>query len=252
VVVWDDRVEWVSDLGKYPLSSQAVAGSLASPDQIFWDRKSAAVVVFSSTERQVQFIRVEGGAPLIQNASMPDLCTGAIQLLAGDAANASGALRCATTQDGTQTASLFFLQAGSIARQIQTVDSAVSATFDQNGALYIAGAQSTISRVSSPAADTNAELLFTEADASSGAVALLVQNTDKLLYTADSLQQRIRVYNLESFEKADDLPLDWQPTQFQQFSSNSFLMNTRVKSNEPLVLFQTGPKRSILFVPAGE
>ncbi|MCU1260512.1 MAG: hypothetical protein JWO80_3397 [Bryobacterales bacterium] len=252
IAAWGDRVEWITDLSNYPQSSSVIGGALASPDQILWDRKSSAVVVFSSSSGQLQFIQLAGGVPALQNVVRPDSCLGSVKLLAADAANGIAAVGCTPAPDAPDSQNLFFLQMDSSARLVQTPDAPVSAAFAENGSFYIAGRNSTIAVVGNAATDSSAQLLFSEPDAQNGASAILVQSAAQLLYSADSVQRRIRVYDLGSFAKVDDLPLDWLPMQFQPFPSNSFLINTRSKASEPMILLQTAPKRALLFVPAGE
>lgn len=252
IAIWSDRVEWIADLGDYPGSSAVIEGSLANPDRIFWDRASSSAVLFSSTARQAQFVQRAGGAFTLRNASTPDSCVGAVKALAADAANSIAAVLCSPSADTGATPSLFFLQPDSISSPVQTPDIPVSAAFAQDGSLYIAGGTSTVSVVRNPGAGAGADLLFVEPDAPNGASALLVQSAEQLLYSADGAQRRVRVYNLNSFEKIDDLAVDWQPTQFQPFLPNSFLLNTGAKSFEPVILLRTAPKRAVLFVPAGE
>ena len=251
IAAWGDRLEWIADLSNYPQSSSVIGGAIASPDQILWDRKSSSVVVFSSSGGQLQFIQLAGGAPALQNAVLPDSCLGSVKLLAADAANGIAAVACTPSPDAPDSQSLFFLQTDSSSRLVQTPDAPVSAAFAEDGSFYIAGRNSTIAVVANSATDSNAQLLFSEPDAPNGASAILVQSAAQLLYSADSAQRRIRVYDLGSFSKVDDLPLDWLPMQFQPFPSNSFLINTR-KASEPMILLQTAPKRTLLFVPAGE
>ena len=252
VVVWPDRVEWVADLSKYWESSSLIGGSLTAPNQIFWDKTSAFVVFSSSSERQVQFLQRTGGGFTLRTLAAPDSCTGSLKTLAADAANAVAAVLCTPDKDAAGSQNLFLVQPNAAPALVQLSSAPVAAAFALNGAFYAAGADSTISVVRTPASSADAELLFTETENSAGAAALLVQSAEQLLYSADSTQRRIRVYDLNSFQKVDDLDAGWAPTQFQPFLTNSFLMNTGGASSEPRLLLRTAPQRSVLFVPAGD
>ncbi len=253
VIVWPDRVEWVGDLSKYWESSSLIGGSLAAPNQIFWDRASSAAVFSSSSERQVQFMQRTGGTFTLRTLAAPDSCTGSLKTLAADAANAIAAVLCTPDQQNTAgTQNLFLLQPNAGPALVQLPSAPISASFALNGAFYVAGVDSAISVIRTPSASSTAELLFTETENSTGAAALLAQSTEQLLYSADSAQRRIRVYDLNSLQKVDDLDAGWAPTQFQPFLANSFLMNTGGASSEPRLLLRTAPQRSVLFVPAGE
>lgn len=253
VIVWPDRVEWVGDLSKYWESSSLIGGSLAAPNQIFWDRASSAAVFSSSSERQVQFMQRTGGTFTLRTLAAPDSCTGSLKTLAADAANAIAAVLCTPDQQNTAgTQNLFLLQPNAGPALVQLPSAPISASFALNGAFYVAGVDSAISVIRTPSASSTAELLFTETENFTGAAALLAQSTEQLLYSADSAQRRIRVYDLNSLQKVDDLDAGWAPTQFQPFLANSFLMNTGGASSEPRLLLRTAPQRSVLFVPAGE
>lgn len=251
VAVWPDRVELVADLGKYPDSSSVIGGALANPNQIFWDRNSSAAVFLSSTERQIQFVHRNGGSFSVSSLGLPDSCTGRVKALAADAANAIAAVLCTPDQDAGGTQNLFLIQPNAGPALVQTPSTPVSAAFALNGSFYLAGSDSSISVIRNPASNSTAEFLFVENDVLNGAAALMVQSTDQLLYSADSSQRRVRVYDLNTFQKVDDLDVGWQPTQFQPFLSNSFLMNTGGSSSEPRLLLRTAPQRLVLFVPAG-
>jgi len=253
VIVWPDRVEWVADLSKYWESSSLIGGSLAAPNQIFWDRTSSTAVFSSASERQVQFVQRTGGGFTLRTLAVPDSCTGTLKTLDADAANALAAVLCTPDQQvATGGQNLFLLQPNAAPALVQLPSAPVSAAFALNGAFYVAGVDSAISVIRTPASSSTAELLFTETENSTGAAALLVRSTEQLLYSADSGQRRIRVYDLNSFQKVDDLDAGWAPTQFQPFLANSFLLNTGGTSSEPRLLLRTAPQRSVLFVPAGE
>jgi len=252
VAVWPDRVEWIVDLGRYLDSSSLVGGSLASPDQIFWDRNSSAAVFVSSTERQVQFVERSGGTLSLRSIALPDSCTGQVKALAADAANTLAAVLCTPGQDAGGAPNLFLIQPNAGPALVQTSSTPVSAAFALNGSFYVSGGDSSISVIRNPASNSTAEFLFVENDVLNGAAALMVQSTEQLLYSADRSQRRIRVYDLNSFQKVDDLDIGWQPTQFQPFLSNFFLMNTGSAASEPRLLLRTAPQRLVLFVPAGD
>ncbi len=245
LAVWPDRVEWIPDLNAYPQGIATITGALPNADQVIWNRKSSAAALFASADGQVRFVRFAEGAPTLQNAAAPAWCGGSLQLLAADPDNALAAVTCAAAPG------LFLLASAAAAAPISLPDAPAAAVFTGDGALYVAGGQAGIFLIRNPASGTAAEALFTEADLTSASTALFVASDLHLLYSADATQQHIRVYDLNTRQKIDDLLLSWQPTQLQPFGASSFLVNTRSVPTDPVIVFRTTPQRAVSFVPAG-
>lgn len=252
IAVWSDHVEWVSDLGDYANTRLVLDAAAPQPDQIFWSRDSAAVALFSSPNGTLQFLQRTSGAPLsVTNVDLSAL-PGRAAMLAVDVEHTVAALRAATRMGRVEVQSLFLAQPGMSPRAVHTPDAPAAAAFAQNGALYIAGRRSTISLVQDPATQARAELLFREENASGAPTAILARSDAGLLYLADAAQQQVRIYDTQSLAKVNQLQLGWQPTRFQPFPSNAYLLNAPTVASEPILLLQTAPQSAVVFIPAGE
>jgi DNA-binding beta-propeller fold protein YncE len=83
-------------------------------------------------------------------------------------------------------------------------------------------------------------------------VGLAVSPDETHAFVADKASKRIAVYEMETRNVIDQIPLDAEPAFVKRFSRDSlFLLNSGASGTEPFQLLETGDKPSVYFVPAG-
>ena len=251
VAVWDDRVEWISDMGKYPASSLLLDAALSNSDRFFWGKNSDAVALYSSQAASLRFLQRPAGSPIVTSAIDVSALPSLPRILAVDADHSLAAVLCTAPLHRVETQELFLVQPGFSPRPVRVSDVPEAGGFAENGALYIAGRRSTVSVVAAPLTDSRADVLFQRAESGSTGAVLARISTGKV-YLADTVLQKVLVYDLQTFAKVDEFQLGWRPTRFEPFPSNSFLLNQRGGPSEPFLLLQTFPKSTVVFIPAGE
>jgi hypothetical protein len=59
-----------------------------------------------------------------------------------------------------------------------------------------------------------------------------------------------RIYDVSSFQVLAETPLDFAPSEIQDFGRNSFVLAPRSSATSPLWLFTASPQQAVYFVPA--
>jgi hypothetical protein len=151
---------------------------------------------------------------------------------------------------GGNTSNVYLVQASATPTLLLTLQSASAGAFGTDGTLYLAdGSAGQLWAIADPSGSANTRRLPPLQGAVARPIAIAAQGD--LLYIAGSDDNRIRVYSLVSFENVNELELDCAPSTLQPFTTTSFLVNARRNPTDPVLLLQTAPVPSVLFIPSG-
>ena len=237
----------------------ALAGAIENPDHILWAADSSGAVLFSSRGHALQFITGVKQQPIVEakidlgtfefskrGAAAKEPGTGisvkSIVLLAVDATANYAAVAIGNA--------VYLVQQGASPELLTTVDSANAAAFGSDGSLYIAdGTAGRIWAIKTPATNPSAQLLPAPQGGLSRPVAIAVAGN--FLYAAGTAGNRITVYDLTTLQKVNELDLDSVPSSLEPFTATAFLVNARRSLTDPVLLLETSPTASVVFIPAG-
>jgi hypothetical protein len=254
----------VSDLIADLTQSRAplpLVGAMESPDQILWAQDSSGAVLFSSRAPSLQFVtqinqqpvvhssvdlRALVSAPISTDGRRDRLSAASMVLLAIDPA-AKLAIVAARVlgQSG-----VYLIQNGLPPELLMSPKSASAAAFGADGSLYVVdGTAGLVWAVRTPSGSPQVQSLPAPQGGLGQPVAVAVEGNQ--LYVADSAVNQIRVYSLTTLQQIDDLHLDSAPSTLEPFAATSFLVNARRKPADPVLLLQTSPAPSVIFIPSG-
>lgn len=230
------------------VEGMAIDGALDSPSLAAWTNDSSSVVLYSSTARSVQRVRLTG-QPIVAEPPMQltdvegtitSLCVGGDSDLIVFAAAGVGIYRMSSSQDISLLAPVTDASALAVdgAGKTAWVADRSKAEVLQIGNLT--GAPELMTVVADP------EKL---ADLS----ALTPSSNGKSLYLADRATRRLYVFDRSSSALSDGLELDVPATAISPMGSPSiFLLGQRGKIGEPLYVLDDSAEPAVFFVPAGE
>jgi hypothetical protein len=261
---------FIPDLGQATAAPVPLNGAIDNPDVIIWAGDSSAVVLFNSSQSLLQFIKQIGGPPSVGasinlsslqpgandqsvlKASMPTslprlAASSPIRLLAADPL--SGLAAVALT--GRGRSQLYFIQEGVAPGFLMTLNVPAAAAFGTDDSLYVADSGTRqVWAIRNLSQAPLIQLLLSSTDGITQPAALALDN--QYLYLADRSDMVLRVYSLLTLQKVDELALDTAPSSLARFSTSSFLVNAQRNPGEPVLIFQTSPARSVIFVPSGD
>lgn len=244
------RPNLIADLTAAPVAPAELIGSMDSPDRIVWAADSASAVLFSSTASSLQFLR--GGDAMLSPDPAIDLSTAGtgFVLLAADPAHG----RAAIALNGPSTGAVYLVEdSGAITPLGSFTDAVAGGALTAGGTLYIAGQSShQVWMLQNPKSGGSPQAVLGQADGVNQPAALAVDAGGSLLYLADKADRTIRVYDMASWTRIDELTLDSVPSTLEAFGASLFLVNARRDASDPVLLLKTGPGRTVMFIPAGE
>jgi len=254
ITVAGDSSNFIATLTQSPLITIPLPGAIDGADQILWSLDSSAAVLFSSRGRSLQFVSQFNQQPVVQ--SKIDLSTlepvtkvargrvtaAPIVLLATDSA-----AKMAVIAIGGQ---VYLIQNGASPQLLLKLESAKAAAFSADGSVYIVdGTANQVWAVRNPSGSPQVQSLSATPADLGDPVGIAVQGSQ--FYVARSADNRIRVYNLTTLQQTGELPLDAAASTLQPFTATSFLANARRDPADPVLLLQTAPTPSVIFIPTG-
>jgi hypothetical protein len=238
-----------------------LVGAMDSPDQILWAQDSSGAVLFSSRTRSLQFVTQINQQPVVHSSvdlralvSAPastiearrDRLPATMVLMAIDPA----AKLAVVAARGPVQSEVYLVQNGLPPQLLMNPASASAAAFAADGSLYVVdGTAGLVWAVRTPSGNPQIQSLPAPQGGLGQPVAVAVDGNQ--LYIADSAVNQIRVYSLTTLQQIDDLHLDSTPSTLEQFAATSFLVNARRKPADPVLLLQTSPAPSVIFIPSG-
>jgi len=261
IVVSGTVSDLIADLTPSPPALLPLVGAMDSPDQILWAQDSSGAVLFSSRTRSLQFVTQVSQQPVVHSSvdlralvSAPvstidarrDRLPASMVLLAIDPA----AKMAVVAARALGQSEVYLVQNGQPPELLMNPESASAAAFAADGSLYVVdGTAGLVWAVRTPSGNPQIQSLPAPQDGLGQPVAVAVEGNQ--LYLADSAVNQIRVYSLATLEQIDGFHLDSAPSTLEPFAATSFLVNARRKPADPVLLLQTSPAPSVIFIPAG-
>ena len=262
IVVNSRASDLIADLSKSAAPIPLV-GAIENPDQILWAQDSSSAVLFCSRSRSLQFVTQANQQPFVQPkidlstlesntveatraARAPVNRVSAISLLAIDPAAKQAVV--AVNRNGQ--ADIYLVQNGVSPLRLMSGQSASAAAFATDGSLYLVdGTAGQVTAIRNPSDSPQIQALPAPQTALGQPVAVAVEANQ--LYIADSAANRIRIYDAATLQLTAELQLDSAPSALELFSATSFLVNARRKVTDPILLLQTSPTPTVIFIPSG-
>jgi hypothetical protein len=237
---------FVSGLGSAHVSTSPIPDVFGQPEGAVWSSDGSVAVLYSRSGKWIQELT---GLPKTPRAN-PNLNLTALDgSLSAVAVNADGKQIAIGTR-GAQ-GQVYLNESNQNLIPLAKIDDPISLSFSENGAnLYALDgvalklAVVTISNWSSqvlPLPELRDPLaILAGHDAANQPVVFVASGKDRL----------VGVYNPASQKMETTVRLGFLPTGLQDLGRNSFVIGSRMKSEDPLWLFTTAPRPAVYFVPA--
>jgi len=241
-------LQLIADLRNPAASAQSLPGAIPSASQALWADGSSAAVLFSASEKQLQFVWQDGGAIFLGTPCDLSSLPAPVRLLAALPA----ARIAAVVTSAEEKSAVYLVREGAPPVLAGLFAAPVAAAFaPTGGALYLAAASS-LYRISSFQVHPEMEVLIENAAALDNAIAIAVTNNGPILFIASAASRRIRAYDLNLQRFLDDLELDSLPSRFESFGATSFVLNPLRAARDPVLILETVPAPRVIFIPSGE
>ncbi len=213
--------------------SAVIENAIAAIDRIIWSDDSSTAILFSSVNRQVQWVVNSKAESAI---SLPDN----VRLLAAQA-DARAAIIAAAGR-------VYRITPESAPIQIAVLGDPTAATFNGE-TLYIADtAAHQIFEISN-----NAQLPFLGLDNGiEDPAALRLSEDGATLYVALKSTRTLNAYRISDKTLLARISLDWEPSSFEALTRNTFLLNPGAKAGEPFSVLSTRDGLAESFIPTGD
>jgi hypothetical protein len=236
----------VSGLGSAHVSTSRIPDIFGQPEGVVWSSDSAVAILYSRSGNWIQKL---AGLPKTPRSN-PNLNLSALDgSLSAVAVDADGR-QIAIGMRGAK-GQVYLNESNQNFIPLAKIENPISLSFSENGAdLYaLDGTALKLSAVT--ISDWSSQVLpLTELrdplailaghDAANRPVVLVASGKDRL----------VGVYNPASQKMETAVRLGFLPTGLQDLGRNSFVIGSRMKSEDPLWLFTTAPRPAAYFVPA--
>lgn len=207
--------------------------AITSIDRILWSNDSSTAILFSSANRQLQWIANGKAGSITDLPDYPRLL--AAQPDAKMAIVAAGGRVYRISPDAAPV-------------QIATLVDPTAATVNGD-TIYVADATtSQIFQLS----DNVQHLFLGQADGIEGPAALRLSEDGATLYVAMKAARTLSAYRIADKALISRISLDWEPFSFEVLARDTFLLNPDAKSGEPFSILSTRNGLAESFIPTGD
>jgi hypothetical protein len=245
-VVRSGNGTFVHGLSDAARTVSAVAGLIPDVDRVVWNRTGSYALLYSAAGNQLQRVRLSDTS-VSPDAPLDLSPWGQPSTLAIDPSGRQIAF-------GVVGSGLYLFQVGQSPALLSALVRPVAATFDDTGVrLYAADIdQQQIVEFDSGAGPTSFASLAQSDGSVLNPVGLAVSAGGAYLMLADSTSRTVRVYNTDSQNLANTIPLDFAPTRLEALTSDpTFLLNDTDRK-EWLLVLDARQTPAVYFVPAGQ
>jgi hypothetical protein len=244
------RLWWAQDLSNANLPPVGI-DAMDSTSDCRWSADASTAAILSSGTATVTWL---SGPQVTNRRQLPALEDAAWTLLAAD--SKADSVLLASNAAGVWT--LWLASPNNPPMNLGPAQHPVAAVFAQLSPwVYVAEADTPrVSRIQlqdgAPAEPgTLAQPILGTDDGIQSLSGLALSADDQQLFAADRSARVVRVYDLVSRQAGDSLPLTESPSALLPSGSSQFLVNSRERSDAPLLLLDiSGPPR-VWFVPMG-
>ncbi len=217
----------------------AIENAISFVDRILWSSDSGTAILFSSVNRQLQWL-VDG-----QLSAVTNLPENALLLTA-----AHDGRTAITTANGR----IYRITSDTAPVQIALLTNPIAATFDSEGlTLYLADSTTNeIVELRDTGNSYTQRTFLSAADGIEDPVALRLTPDNAAIYVAMKASRAISSYRTLDKALLMRLPLDWTPSSFESLSPETFLLNPAAPIGEPLSVLMTRNGLAEFFIPAGD
>ncbi len=239
-------------------------GSIKGVDAIIWANGPSQAIVFSSLNRQAQWLRNLNTSPSIDSPIDLSALPGSLTLLAVDPSGEHVIL--ASYDPATGSGGLYLVTSGGDQQLLTRIGQPTAAQFSKTGSsLWVADAMAhQVVELRFVDGGVIPGIVFTEKDGVTDPIALVLSGDEERLFVANHSDRSLLVCTLASQVSrpsrrphslvVERLDLEFAPTSLMAMplQEGTYVMNPAPSNGEPFFLLQTQDAPKVLMVPASE
>jgi hypothetical protein len=242
----DGRSSFVSGLSSAGPATSPLAAVVDRPEDVAWSGDGSFAVLFSRSGNWIQTLAGLPNSPAAAASTDLSYLGGPLSAISVDATGKRIAVGIAGDSGG-----VYLITNGGSPVSVLAVSNPIALAFSgDDSALYVLDG-SALQLSALQLADLTTQTLSFDGLADPVGIKPARDAANRaVLYVAGGKDSLLRTYDLSNFQILTDTPLDFPPSEIEEFGRNSFLLSPRSTGSSPLWLFTSVPQQAVYFVPA--